>query len=197
MRHFRYYQEEASQAICRELQVQNQDKCLVKMFCGTGKSLLMRQCPIHQDKNLVVYVFPSLSLILQFTHDYLADVPPDHILNISSDTGSTTDPEQIAAFLRIEDARLFEELRWNSTNLNRNINMKQSISNIAMAFSYNNNKRLMKEWLYFLDGSMDKVNTIRLDNDRFDELERLIRENTNITVEIGNEILIIKENTED
>jgi len=66
---FRYYQSEADDAIFQELQVSN--KCLVKMFCGSGKSLLMRKCKIVQNQNLVVYVFPSLSLIEQFYSDYL------------------------------------------------------------------------------------------------------------------------------
>jgi|TARA_B110000093_G_scaffold182844_1_gene230691 hypothetical protein len=39
---FRYYQEEANNAIYDELLINN--KCIVKMFCGSGKSLLMRRC---------------------------------------------------------------------------------------------------------------------------------------------------------
>ena len=53
---YRYYQEEADKAIYEELQVNN--KCIVKMFCGTGKSLLMRKCQIIKNKKLIVYVFP-------------------------------------------------------------------------------------------------------------------------------------------
>ena len=65
---FRYYQEEADNAIYKELLINN--KCIVKMFCGTGKSLLMRKCKYLQNQKLVVYVFPSLSLIDQFCSDY-------------------------------------------------------------------------------------------------------------------------------
>ena len=61
---YRYYQEEADEAIDNELLIA--DKCIVKKFCGTGKSLLMRKCKSVQNKNLVVYVFPSLCLIDQF-----------------------------------------------------------------------------------------------------------------------------------
>ena len=64
---FRYYQQEADEAIFEELQENN--KCLVKMFCGTGKSKLMRYCRIAQNKKLVVYVVPSLSLLEQFYAD--------------------------------------------------------------------------------------------------------------------------------
>ena len=94
---YRYYQEEADKAIYEELQANN--KCIVKMFCGTGKSLLMRKCRIIKNKKLVVYVFPSLSLIDQFNTDYLNDTPVKNILKISSETESTTDATQIKKFL--------------------------------------------------------------------------------------------------
>ena len=61
---FRYYQKEADEAIHNDLLVNK--KCLVKMFCGTGKSRLMRYCKVAQNKNLVVYVVPYLSLLDQF-----------------------------------------------------------------------------------------------------------------------------------
>ena len=49
---FRYYQEEADNAIYEELLINN--KCIVKMFCGTGKSLLMRKCKSVKNQKLVV-----------------------------------------------------------------------------------------------------------------------------------------------
>jgi superfamily II DNA or RNA helicase len=94
---FRYYQEEADLAIYNELNINN--KCIVKMFCGTGKSLLMRKCKIIQNKMLVVFVFPSLSLIEQFFEDYLYDFPSENILKISSEKEATTNPIKIQAFL--------------------------------------------------------------------------------------------------
>jgi superfamily II DNA or RNA helicase len=69
------------------------------MFCGTGKSLLMRKCSIINGVQLVVYVFPSLSLINQFYTDYLHDFPSDDILKISSELEATTDPAKITRFL--------------------------------------------------------------------------------------------------
>ncbi len=96
----RYYQSEANEAICNTLQ--ENSKCLVKMFCGTGKSLVMATCDIHQESNLSLFVFPSLALIEQFYRDYLLRVAnsPEHILRVSSDGGdSTTDPAEIAGFL--------------------------------------------------------------------------------------------------
>lgn len=95
---FRYYQTEADNAIYNKLQ--QSDKCLVKMFCGTGKSKLMRYCKSAQNQPLVVYVFPSLSLIDQFHSDYLSDILTSHKIKISSENESTTDPKLIKAFLK-------------------------------------------------------------------------------------------------
>jgi superfamily II DNA or RNA helicase len=95
---FRYYQTEADNAICEELEINN--KCIVKMFCGTGKSLLMRYCKVVKKQKLCVFVFPSLSLIDQFTNDYLNDFPQENLLKISSELESTTDPKEIIKFLK-------------------------------------------------------------------------------------------------
>jgi superfamily II DNA or RNA helicase len=97
MQTLRYYQQEANAAIDAELL--NADKCIVKMFCGTGKSIIMRKCNIVVEKSLVVYVFPSLSLIDQFYTDYLHDVQNDRILQISSENDATTNPDIITQFL--------------------------------------------------------------------------------------------------
>jgi superfamily II DNA or RNA helicase/uncharacterized protein YeaC (DUF1315 family) len=80
---FRYYQAEADDAIFEELLTN--DKCIVKMFCGTGKSLLMRKCRAITNSNLLVYVFPILALIQQFYTEYLSHIPKDNLLIISSD----------------------------------------------------------------------------------------------------------------
>ena len=96
---YRYYQEEADNAIYEELLINN--KCIVKMFCGTGKSLIMRNCKIIKNKKLIVFVFPSLSLITQFYEEYLNDYPIENMLIISSlnDHESTTESNQITNFL--------------------------------------------------------------------------------------------------
>ena len=93
---FRYYQYEANNAIYNELLIN--DKCIVKMFCGTGKSLLMRNLTI-ENKNLIVYVFPTLSLIDQFYTDYLNDYPSENTLKISSENEATTDSSIISPFI--------------------------------------------------------------------------------------------------
>ena len=104
----RYYQKEADEAIYEELTTKNNDKCLVKMFCGTGKSLLMRICKINEGKNLVVYVFPSLQLIEQFDCDYLLKVISENKKRICSDNDeiSTTDIFEIKTFLKSKSKKI-------------------------------------------------------------------------------------------
>jgi len=96
-RELRYYQKEADDAIYNGLLVNN--KCIVKMFCGTGKSLIMRYCKSTEKQKLCVYVFPSLSLIEQYKDDYLIDYSKENLLIISSDVEGTTEPEKITTFL--------------------------------------------------------------------------------------------------
>ena len=89
--------------------LQTFSECLVKMFCGTGKSHVIKRLVIEQKKSLSVIVFPSLALIRQFTKEYLGDIDTKvyGLLNVSSeelkdikDIKSTTDPVQIKHFLK-------------------------------------------------------------------------------------------------
>ena len=85
--------------------LQTFSECLVKMFCGTGKSRVIKRVVIEQKKSLSVIVFPSLALIRQFTKDYLGDIDAKlySLLNVSSENlssiQSTTDSAQIMHFL--------------------------------------------------------------------------------------------------
>jgi predicted helicase len=120
----RDYQNDANDAIDQELNTEN--KCLVKMFCGTGKSLIMRRCNEIRNLSIVAYVFPSLALIQQFYKDYLEPgsstcntkdqaTSTDNICCISSEDISrktdntitikkaTTDTIQIRAFIEQEN----------------------------------------------------------------------------------------------
>jgi superfamily II DNA or RNA helicase len=128
MHSYRYYQEEVDLAIKEELLIN--DKCLVKMFCGTGKSLVMRYCDVVQNQNLLVYVFPSLSLVEQFDSDYLFGV--DNKMKICSDKDkiSTTDTNKIIQFLKNEKNKIicityqsFDVLIDCLKSLNKKINM--------------------------------------------------------------------------
>jgi len=95
---WRPYQRDADQSI--EVYFQTKNRGLVKMFCGTGKSLLMRYGKAFQNYSLIVYVFPSLSLINQFENDYLQDVAKPLKLIVSSDDEGTTNEEKIQTFLQ-------------------------------------------------------------------------------------------------
>jgi superfamily II DNA or RNA helicase len=100
---FRAHQSAANVAITAELE--SADRCLVKMFCGTGKSLVMRNCDVVKHKNLAVYVLPSLALISQFRRDYLGSVPNANKLFICSedrdpDIQITTDHTLIQQFVK-------------------------------------------------------------------------------------------------
>ena len=86
-------------------QLETSSKCIVKMFCGTGKSRVIKKIIINQNKLLSVIVFPSLALIRQFTSDYLKDIDTKmyELLNVSSeklnDIQSTTEPKKINKFI--------------------------------------------------------------------------------------------------
>jgi superfamily II DNA or RNA helicase len=75
------------------------------MFCGTGKSHVIKRLVIEQKKSLSVIVFPSLALIRQFTKEYLGDIDTKvyGLLNVSSeeltDIQSTTEPKEIQHFI--------------------------------------------------------------------------------------------------
>ena len=85
------------------------DRCLVKMFCGTGKSLVMTKTILHVQSNISVIVFPSLSLIQQYSSDYIPLYQDYNVINISSEKlefHSTTDPDEIDAFLSSRSPKL-------------------------------------------------------------------------------------------
>jgi superfamily II DNA or RNA helicase len=100
---FRPYQQDTFDAIVNELQTKQ--KCIVKMFCGSGKSRIMRNLVKHYNHQLSVFVFPSLSLFDQFHIDYLKETP--HVLKISSDKDSTTDTNIIINFLKKKTNKIF------------------------------------------------------------------------------------------
>jgi superfamily II DNA or RNA helicase len=56
-----------------KLHFQNDNKALIKMFCGSGKSFIIYHCLLEYTDNLSVIVVPSINLITQFNKDYLLD----------------------------------------------------------------------------------------------------------------------------
>ena len=57
MNKYRYYQQEADDAIFAELETNGNPKCLVKMFCGSDKSLIMAKCKIVKYKESISTAF--------------------------------------------------------------------------------------------------------------------------------------------
>src|SRR5436189_226361 len=51
----------------------NENKALIKMFCGSGKSFVIYHSLLEYGKNLSIVVVPSINLITQFNKDYLLD----------------------------------------------------------------------------------------------------------------------------
>ena len=49
------------------------NKALIKMFCGAGKSFIIYHCFMEFGQNFQSVVVPSINLITQFNKDYLLD----------------------------------------------------------------------------------------------------------------------------
>jgi superfamily II DNA or RNA helicase len=91
-------------------------KCLVKMFCGTGKSRIITNVIIHEKKELSVVVFPSLALISQYSFDYLNNVEyirhfkKHKTMNVSSESldnmESTTEKKEIKKFMKLKSPKI-------------------------------------------------------------------------------------------
>ena len=91
-------------------------RCLVKMFCGTGKSRIITNVIIHAKKELSVIVFPSLALINQYSADYLKNAEyathfkGHKMLNVSSEklenVQSTTDRKEIEKFFKLKSKKI-------------------------------------------------------------------------------------------
>ena len=98
----RYYQDEVIKKIKEYLETN--DKGLVKMFCGTGKSIVEVKIVEFLQKTLSVYVFPSLALINQFYRDYVQKYKSgENVLIVCSEIDSsetTTDKDEIKSFLK-------------------------------------------------------------------------------------------------
>jgi superfamily II DNA or RNA helicase len=106
----RPYQREAVDAV-----LDTADRCVVKMFCGTGKSRVIVTVVLREGKSMSVVVFPSLALVQQFSTDYVMGLYVDQfadylVLNVSSeklvDVQSTTDARQIQKFCEQTNPKL-------------------------------------------------------------------------------------------
>jgi len=65
----RKHQKKCIDKIDEHLKIDN--KALVKMFCGAGKSFVIYHCLLQYLTNIIVVVVPSINLITHFSNDYL------------------------------------------------------------------------------------------------------------------------------
>ena len=106
----------------------SEEDCVVKMFCGTGKSLVMKTYVTDRPEQFPysVFVFPSRSLISQFQDDYLKNIP--NVLFISDQPGHTTDKVIIKKFIESHEQKIicvtYQSLHtWNEVSSDPDIMM--------------------------------------------------------------------------
>jgi superfamily II DNA or RNA helicase len=94
----RKYQLDAIRAI-----EEHDDDCVLKMFCGSGKTRVMLSYSLgHPEFEFQVFVFPSLSLMEQFRTDYIENEEwnvKQPKFYVCSDNLSTTDESEIYKFV--------------------------------------------------------------------------------------------------
>uniref|UniRef100_A0A6C0K6I0 Uncharacterized protein n=1 Tax=viral metagenome TaxID=1070528 RepID=A0A6C0K6I0_9ZZZZ len=105
--HLRDYQREATQEIIDSFE--EHDRCLLKMWCGTGKTRVFFFHLLEQRLPLSVVVFPSLALVDQFRKDYLNNAQwKDHVCKFQVLVVcmyGTTDADDIERFIDDSDHR--------------------------------------------------------------------------------------------
>jgi superfamily II DNA or RNA helicase/predicted SprT family Zn-dependent metalloprotease len=105
--HLRDYQREATQEIIDSFE--EHDRCLLKMWCGTGKTRVFFFHLLEQRLPLSVVVFPSLALVDQFRKDYLNNAQwKDHVCEFQVLVVcmyGTTDADDIERFIDDSDDR--------------------------------------------------------------------------------------------
>ncbi len=119
----RSHQKDCAQTIDEHLK--NNDKGLIKMFCGSGKSFVIYHTILKYGNKLSVIVVPSISLITQFNKDYflnkicndynnekfkkefeLLSICSKNEIDKKTETNFTTDSEEILEFLEKEEDKI-------------------------------------------------------------------------------------------
>jgi len=118
-----------------------EEDCVVKMFCGTGKSLVMKTYVTDRlDKfPYSVFVFPSRSLISQFQDDYLKNIP--NVLFISDQPGHTTDKVIIKKFIESHEQKIicvtYQSLHtWNEVSCDPDIMMFDEAHHVIESYVF-------------------------------------------------------------
>lgn len=94
----RDYQDNAVYEITKCINSNN--KCIVKMFCGTGKTTIMLYYVLIENYKFSVFVFPSIALITQFNKDYLQNKD----WNITANTMSICSKDEVSTTSSIENS---------------------------------------------------------------------------------------------
>lgn len=115
--YLRPHQKKAVVAIEKALKTHK--SCLVKMFCGTGKTRIIFRKLMNDHSNLSVVVFPSIALITQFNSDYVqnekwvSETSKYTYMSICSndevkdmDIKYTTDEDAIIKFIKSEEQKI-------------------------------------------------------------------------------------------
>ena len=99
-----------------DVHFKNDDKALIKMFYGSGKSLVIYQCLFKYNENLSVIVVPSINLITQFNRDYLLKsdnvfellivCSKNELTDLDKKLEIITDEHNILRFLKTDESKI-------------------------------------------------------------------------------------------
>jgi len=157
------------------------DKCLVNMWCGTGKTRTFTISLFQDNQNLNVIVFPSLGLINQYNNDYF--------LNSNNIFKDNFDNFQCLAFCSDDESKL----KCKSSKI------KYSTSdNTLKTFIKNKNKKIIlvtyQSFEKFINICIS--NNIRINRLLFDEAHNLVGEKIQQIVFNNNKLDNIVDKTE-
>jgi len=118
----REHQKECVNNITKHFENDSNNKALIKMFCGAGKSFIIYNSLLKYTVNLSVVVVPSINLITQFIKDYFIDPNKQEynrinfnnsfeLLTVCSkneigNNNFTTNADKILDFLEIDNAKI-------------------------------------------------------------------------------------------
>jgi len=118
----REHQKECVNNITKHFENDSNNKALIKMFCGAGKSFIIYNSLLKYTVNLSVVVVPSINLITQFIKDYFIDPNKQEynrinfnnsfeLLTVCSkneigNNNFTTNADKILDFLEMDNAKI-------------------------------------------------------------------------------------------
>jgi superfamily II DNA or RNA helicase len=170
-------------------QKKNKPKCLINMWCGTGKTRTFTVSLFQDNQKLNVIVFPSLGLINQYNNDYF----------LSQETFMKENFENFDcfAFCSDSDNKLDQENLLNhpsrlkySTNddeLHQFVNSNHQNQNLLILVTYHSYEKLIN---YIL------INKITINRLIYDEAHHIVGENIQNIVFNNDELDLLVDKTE-